>query len=180
MVAYLLCSLPSSPEELRLPVPVREPHVACAQSPHAAPATHRDRCTAVGLPEDGSPDALSARQAYGNPPYHGPVAGRQAVAHGARRERAPLARSAAQLLHLNVPALSIQATERLSCRQEGGGQGEQAAGRTQRAKRRGASQHVEERTPSEVAQRAKRAVGVVVRKHRATHQRDLRGLKAST
>ena len=65
------------------------------ESNHAAPATHRDRCTAVDLPENGSSDALSARQAYGKPPYHGPVAGRQAVAHGARRERPPPARPAA-------------------------------------------------------------------------------------
>ena len=66
------------------------------ESNHAARSVDRDRCTAVDMPKDGSPDALSARQAYGKPPYHGPVAGRQAVAHGARRERAPLARSAAQ------------------------------------------------------------------------------------
>ena len=96
MAAYLLCSLRFAAEEQPKPVPGLEAHVGGAEWNHAAPATHRDRCTAVDLPEDGSPDALSARQAYGNPPYHGPVAGRQAVAHGARRERAPLARSAAQ------------------------------------------------------------------------------------
>ena len=96
MAAYLLCSLRSAAEEQPKPVPGLEARVGGAESNHAARATHRDRCTAVGLPEDGSPDALSARQAYGKPPYHGPVAGRQAVAHGARRERAPLARSAAQ------------------------------------------------------------------------------------
>ena len=96
MAAYLLCKLRSAAEEQPKPVPGLEARVGGAESNHAAPAAHRDRCTAVDLPEDGSPDALSARQAYGNPPYHGPVAGRQAVAHGARRERAPLARSAAQ------------------------------------------------------------------------------------
>ena len=87
MAAYLLCSLRSAAEEQPKQVPGLEAHVGGAEWNHAAPATHRDRCTAVGLPEDGSPDALSARQAYGKPPYHGPVAGRQAVAHGARRER---------------------------------------------------------------------------------------------
>ena len=87
MAAYLLCSPRSTAEEQPKPVPVLEAHAGGAESNHAAAAADRDRCTAVGLPEDGSPDALSARQAYGKPPYHGPVAGRQAVAHGARRER---------------------------------------------------------------------------------------------
>ena len=67
------------------PVPGLEARVGGVESNHATPTAHRDHCTAVDLPEDGSPDALSARQAYGNPPYHGPVARRQAVAHGNRR-----------------------------------------------------------------------------------------------
>eukprot|EP01043_Picozoa_sp_COSAG02_P059688 COSAG02_NODE_7653_length_2911_cov_2.530939_1_plen_132_part_10 len=87
MAAYLLCSLRSAAEEQPKQVPGLEAHVGGAEWNHAAPATHWDRCTAVDLPKDGSSDALSARQAYGKPPYHGPVAGRQAVAHGARRER---------------------------------------------------------------------------------------------
>ena len=96
MAAYLLCSPRSTAEEQPKPVPGLEARVGGAEWNHAARSANRDRCTAIDLPEDGSPDALSARQAYGKPPYHGPVAGRQAVAHGARRERAPLARSAAQ------------------------------------------------------------------------------------
>ena len=63
---------------------------------HAAPATHRDRCTAVDLPEDGSSDALSARQAYGKPLYHGLGAGRQAAQRCARGGRAPPARPTTQ------------------------------------------------------------------------------------
>ena len=66
------------------------------ESNHAARSVDRDRCAAVGMPEDGPSDALSARQGRGKPPNHGPVAGRQAVAHGARRERPPPARPAAQ------------------------------------------------------------------------------------
>eukprot|EP01043_Picozoa_sp_COSAG02_P024404 COSAG02_NODE_1332_length_13211_cov_14.766397_5_plen_106_part_00 len=52
----------------------QEARVGGAESNHAAAAADRDRCTAVDMPEDGSPDALSARQAYGKPAYHGPVA----------------------------------------------------------------------------------------------------------
>ena len=96
MAAYLRSSPRSAAEEQPKPVPGLEACAGGAESNHAALAADRDRCTAVDMPKDGSPDALSARQAYGKPPYHGPVAGRQAVAHGARRERAPLARSAAQ------------------------------------------------------------------------------------
>ena len=96
MAAYLLCSPRSTAEEQPKPVPVLEAHAGGAESNHAAAAADRDRCTAVDLPKDGSSDALSARQAYGKPPYHGPVAGRQAVAHGARRERPSLARPATQ------------------------------------------------------------------------------------
>ena len=89
MAAYLRSSPRSAAEEQPKPVPGLEARVGGAESNHAAPATHRDRCTAVDLPEDGSPDALSARQAYGKPTYHGPVAGRQAARWGARSERAP-------------------------------------------------------------------------------------------
>jgi len=96
MAAYLRSSPHSAAEEQPKPVPGLEARAGGAESNHAAAAADRDRCTAVDMPEDGSPDALSARQAYGKPPYHGPVAGRQAVAHGARRERPPLARPAAQ------------------------------------------------------------------------------------
>ena len=96
MAAYLLGKLRSAAEEQPKSAPGLEAHVGGAESNHAARSADRDRCAAVDLPEDGSPDALSARQAYGKPPYHGPVAGRQAVAHGARRERPPPARPATQ------------------------------------------------------------------------------------
>ena len=89
MAAYLLCSPRSTAEEQPKLVPVLEAHAGGAESNHAAAAADRDRCTAVGLPEDGSPDALSARQAYGNPPYRGASARRRAAAQGARGERAP-------------------------------------------------------------------------------------------
>ena len=89
MAAYLLCSPRSTAEEQPKPVPGLEARVGGAEWNHAARSADRDRCTAIGLPEDGSPDALLARQAYGNPPYRGPGAGRQAAAQGARGERAP-------------------------------------------------------------------------------------------
>ena len=89
MAAYLLCSPRSTAEEQPKPVPGLEARVGGAEWNHAARSADRDRCTAIDLPEDGSPDALSARQAYGKPPYHGPVAGRHASRLGARSERAP-------------------------------------------------------------------------------------------
>ena len=81
----------SAAEEQPKPVPGFEAHVGGAESNHAAPAADRGRCTAVDTPEKGPPDTLSARQAYGKPPYHAPVAGRQAARRGARSERAPTA-----------------------------------------------------------------------------------------
>eukprot|EP01043_Picozoa_sp_COSAG02_P034217 COSAG02_NODE_2381_length_8995_cov_3.430980_10_plen_59_part_01 len=51
----------------KTPVPGLEAREG-AESNHAAVAADRDCCTAVDMPEDGSPDALSARQAYGKPP----------------------------------------------------------------------------------------------------------------
>ena len=91
MAAYLLCSPRSTAEEQPKPVPGLEARVGGAESNHTDPAADRDRCTAVDMPEGDPPDTLSARQAYGKPPYHAPVAGRQAARRGARSERAPLA-----------------------------------------------------------------------------------------
>ena len=89
MAAYLRSSPRSTAEEQPKPVPGLEARAGGAESNHAAPAADRDRCTAVDTPEDGPSDTLSARQAYGKPPYHAPVAGRQAARWGARSERAP-------------------------------------------------------------------------------------------
>ena len=49
MAAYLLCKLRSAAEEQPKPVPGLEARVGGAESNHAAPAAHRDRCTAVDL-----------------------------------------------------------------------------------------------------------------------------------
>ena len=88
-VAYLRGSLRSTAKEQPKPVPGLEARVGGAESNHATRAADRDRCTAVDMPKGDPPDTLSARQAYGNPPYRGPGAGRQAAAQGARGERAP-------------------------------------------------------------------------------------------
>ena len=69
MAAYLLCSPRSTAEEQPKLVPVLEAHAGGAEWNHAAAAADRDRCTAVDMPEGDPPDTLSARQAYGNPPY---------------------------------------------------------------------------------------------------------------
>ncbi len=69
MAAYLLCKLRSAAEEQPKPVPGLEARASGAESNHVAPAADRDHCTAVDTPKDGPPDTLSARQAYGQPPY---------------------------------------------------------------------------------------------------------------
>ena len=73
-VAYLRGSLRSTAKEQPKPVPGLEARVGGAESNHTDPAADRDRCTAVDMPEGDPPDTLSARQAYGKPPYHAPVA----------------------------------------------------------------------------------------------------------
>ena len=107
MAAYLLCSPRSTAEEQPKHVPVLEAHVGGAESNHAAAAADRDRCTAVDMPEGDPPETLSARQAYGNPPYRGPGAGRQAAAQGARGERAPPARPATSPLTYATGGLAL-------------------------------------------------------------------------
>ena len=92
------CARTSSPPPNSSPnlSPAWKPGCGDAESNHAGPPTDRDRCAAVDTPEDGLPDALSARQAYGKPLYHGLGAGRQAAQWCARGGRAPPARPTTQ------------------------------------------------------------------------------------
>ena len=80
------CARTSSPPPNSSPnlCPAWKPGCGDAESNHAVPPTDRDRCAAVDTPEDGLPDALSGRQAYGKPLYHGLGAGRQAAQRCAR------------------------------------------------------------------------------------------------
>ena len=78
------CARTSSPPPNSSPnlCPAWKPGCGDAESNHAGPPTDRDRCAAVDTPEDGLPDALSARQAYGKPLYHG-------LGGGSSRRRSP-------------------------------------------------------------------------------------------
>jgi hypothetical protein len=81
------CARTSSPPPNSSPnlCPAWKPGCGDAESNHAGPPTNRDRCAAVDTPEDGLPDALSARQAYGKPLYHGLGLGAKQLS-GAREE----------------------------------------------------------------------------------------------
>ena len=76
---------------------------------------------------------------------------------------------------------SRQATERVSCRHGGGGPGETRS-RTYGARQEVRGQSARRRTQARRGSRRRRAAAksAMVRRHRATHQRGRRGLKAST
>ena len=76
---------------------------------------------------------------------------------------------------------SRQAAERLSCRQGGGDQGGTRS-RTYGGRQEAPDQSVCRAAHPRRAGRKRQAgaVGAAVRRHRATHQRDLRGIKAGT
>ena len=91
------------------------------------------------------------------------------------------ARAAGGVEPPDTETASRQATERVSCRQGGGGQGE-TRGRTYGARQEARGQSAWRRTHARLGSTRRQAAAksAVVRRHRATHQRGRRGLKAST